>query len=1684
RSALPTTQAGAVAQREYEAPQGEVEETLARLWQALLDVPRVGRHDHFFELGGHSLLAVQLASRLREAYGVEMPLRMLFGTPTLAALAAALPAADTTARPEPALVPVARDRRLPLSLAQQRLWFVERFDRQASLSYHLPLALRLMGVLDVDALKASLARIWERHEVLRSFFPDDGGVPYLDFLDRPFVLPEQDLSTLPGDARSAAFDEIALHEARAPFDFARGPLIRARLLRLDSDDHVLLVTMHHVISDGWSLAVLVRELGALYPAFHMGHSDPLPPLPVQYADYALWQRERMHGERLERDMAFWREHLSGAPSLIDLPLDRSRPPIQDHRGDVVLFDCPADIARDLRAFAERHGATLYMVLMAGWAIALSRITGQDDLVIGTPVAGRQRREVEDLIGFFVNTLALRVRVEPSATVAAIVAAVKDTTLSAFAHQDLPFEQVVEAVQPERSLSHVALAQVSFTWHNEPTGGTLALPGLTLAPVEQAMVDTHFDLSLHLTDVGDRLSGQIIYAAALFERSTVERVAELLVQVLHCMVMADATAAGALPLLSVEQQALVQVESHPVVQRVRSERVHRRFEAWAISQPEAPALSLAGEVLSYGALNARANALAHHLRSQGLAPDQRVAIVAERSFEFVVAVLAVLKAGGAYVPLDPALPRARLAHILAECGPSALLIQSEAEDVLPALEIPVLRLDTDLPLLARRLPQTDLADDPDAGEHDLCYVIYTSGSTGTPKGVMVEHPSVLNMALAHGEWLGLSPRDRVLQFAALSFDVCAADLFMALAHGACLHLASREELQPGGPLERTLREQRVSVVMLPVAALAACVHDDLPELRCLVVGGDVCPPALAERWRAGRQLFNVYGPTEATVAASAYECMGEPMARLPIGRALNNARLYVLDERHQPVPTGVVGEICIGGAGIARGYLGRPEETSTRFLSDPFHADETARMYCTGDLGRWRADGTLEFLGRRDQQVKIRGFRIELGEIEGHLLACEGVREAAVAVHERGGQRQLVAYVTAHDGVEPDVAGLRAKLAGHLPDYMQPSAYLFVDRLPLTANGKLDRSALPMLQVDDLGRRAYEAPQGEIEQVVARVWQELLDQPQVSRHDHFFELGGHSLLVVALVERLREQGLIGEVRAIFGTPTLAEYAAELRPVEVADEDKQDASIPPGTTHISPEMLTLVTLNQEEIDRVVASIPGGAANIKDVYPLMPLQEGMLFHHLLETCGDTYLSRTQVAFESKDLLDRFLVALDEVIQRHDILRCAFLWEAMPQPMQVVQREASLPVHALQVGAGEDAAAILEAQTDPRHIRIDLRRAPLLAAYIVEDREHNEWLLSLLYHHILGDRTASELVRTELGKRLQAGWSEPSPSPSLRALIKQASSVPPAQYEAYFRKVLAGIDEPTAPFGILDTRQTSSDLLTVQRQLPDSLAAALRECARVAQVSPTTLFHVAFARVLGACTARDDVVFGTVLSGRLQGAEGADRAVGMFINNLPVRFSLRRISVAQALQDAYRQLLELLAYEQAPLALAQRCSDVPPTLPLFTAMFNYRHSRGTAAIGSMLPMVDGIRVLGTEDGVNYPLSMSVDDNGRDFTLTAQCVVGIDAEAICGYLEHVLASMASALGSAAPERLDALPLMTSAQRDRVLFDFNATSAAYPKDALIHELFEQQAAAHPDAVAVMDEDRVLTYAELNARANR
>ena len=1680
RAALPTHESGAVAQREYEAPQGEVEETLARLWQELLEVPRVGRHDHFFELGGHSLLAVQLASRLREALGVEMPLKLLFGAPTLEALATSLPMAQT---PEPALRAVARDRRMPLSLAQQRLWFVDRFDRQASLSYHLPLALRLAGTLDLQTLKASLTRIWERHEILRSFFPDEGGVPYLGFLDTPLHLPEQDLSILPVDARPSALAEVAAQEARAPFDFAREPLIRARLLRMADDEHVLLVTMHHIISDGWSLAVLVRELGALYPALQAGHADPLPPLPVQYADYALWQRERMQGERLTQDTAFWRGHLAGAPSLIDLPLDRARPPLQDHHGERVFFDCPAELARDLHAFADRHGATLYMVLLAGWAITLSRISGQDDLVIGTPVAGRQRREVEDLIGFFVNTLALRVRIEAGASVASIVAAVKDTALAAFAHQDLPFEQVVEAVQPERSLSHAALAQASFTWHNEPTGGTLVLPGLSLAPIEQASVDTHFDLSLHLTDLGDRLSGLLVYASALFERDTIERVADLLVQVLRGMVAAETTAAGALTLLD-PAHGSAQIPPHPEVPRLHGERVHQRFEQWVETQPNAPALTHAGEVLSYGELNARANALAHHLRATGLGPDQRVAIVAERGFAFVTAVLAVLKAGGAYVPLDPALPRARLAHILAECEPHTLLIESEAEDALPPLDVPVLRLDTDLPLLARRLPQANLSAHAGANARDLCYVIYTSGSTGMPKGVMVEHPNVLNMALAHGEWLGLSAQDRVLQFAALSFDVCAADIFMALTHGACLCLNNRDELQPGGPLERTLREQRISVAMLPVAALGASVHTALPELRCLVVGGDVCPPALAERWRQGRQLFNVYGPTEATVAASAYLCTDTPVARLPIGRALNNARLYVLDERQQPVPVGVVGEICIGGAGIARGYLGREDETAARFLPDPFHAQASARMYRSGDLGRWRADGSLEFLGRRDQQVKIRGFRIELGEIEGHLLACAGVREAAVTVHERGSQRQLVAYIAALDGAGLEQATLRSALGSRLPDYMQPTAYLFIERLPLTVNGKLDRAALPVPQSDDWGLRAYAAPEGEVEQTVARIWQELLDQPQVGRHDHFFDLGGHSLLVVALVERLREQGLIGEVRAIFGAPTLAEYAAGLSRAQVEDALPQDESIPAGTTRITPDLLDLVTLSQGEIDHLGSLVPGGAGNIKDVYPLMPLQEGMLFHHLMETRGDTYLSRSQVAFDSRSRLDRFLRALDEVIGRHDILRCAFLWEGLPRPVQVVQRQASLPVYELQVDAGEDAIAFLDARTDPRQIQLDLRRAPLLAAYVVEDRARGEWLLSLLYHHILGDRTASELIRGELGRHMRSESTESVASPSLRALIAQANSVDPAQYETYFRHLLAGVDDTTAPFGVLNTHQTSTDLRGARRELPDALAAMLRECARMAQVSTTTLFHVAFARVLGACAGRDDVVFGTVLSGRLQGARGADRAVGMFINMLPVRFRLHDVTVADAVQDAYRQLLALLEHEQAPLALAQRCSELPSTLPLFTSMFNYRHSRGTAAVGQAVPEMDGIRVLHTEEAMNYPLSMSVDDDGRHFVLTAQCVSGIDPVALCAYLESVLVALAGALSTTAPQPLGTLPILPKAERAQLLDTFNATTAPYPREALIHELFEQQAASRPEAVAVACDTHGLSYGELNARANR
>ncbi|HEX9939569.1 MAG TPA: amino acid adenylation domain-containing protein, partial [Longimicrobium sp.] len=1049
--------------------------------------------------------------------------------------------------------PADRSGPLPLSFAQQRLWFVEQMGNTGA-AYHIPTRLRLKGRLHREALTGALDRIVARHEALRTVFHAVDGKP----AQRIVPVEESRFRLVEHDAGGSAAPELELRrlvaeETDAPFDLERGPLVRGRLVRMADDDHVLLVTMHHIVSDGWSMGVFTRELGELYGAFGRGEPDPLPPLAVQYADYAAWQRTWVEGEVLQAQAEYWKTTLGGASGLLELPADRARPARQDYAGDSVAVELDRELSAGLKALSQRHGTTLFMTLLAAWATVLTRLVGRDDVVIGTPTAGRGRREIEGLIGFFINTLAIRVDVSGAPTVAELLERVKERALGAQNHQDIPFEQVVELVQPVRSLAHTPLFQAMFAWQNAPGGGAV-LPGLTLAPfapaepsarphagpaepAPSARAAAKVDLSLVLSERGGRIVGNVTYAAALLERETVERWVGYLRRVLQ-EIVADANRRMDRLEIVPEDERRRMVEEWNATQASDpgESTVHALFEAQVERAPHAEAVVCEGDRLTYAELDAAANRLARRLRVAGVGPEARVGVMLERSAELVVALLAVLKAGGAYLPLDPALPAARRAALAADAG-AAVLVTRE-----PALEG-----------FAGRIVSPAEADGEDGAglgldvpAAALAYVIYTSGSTGTPKGVGVAHAQAAAHCRAAAAAYGLTPADRVLQFAAVGFDVSVEQMLAPLSAGACVVMRGSEVPTPL-ELARRAAAQGLTVINLPTAYWhpLAADRDALellaPSVRLVIAGGEAMSAAAAREWASGPasgvRLLNGYGPTETVVTCTAYDVAAALPAGavyVPVGRPLGGRTAYVLDGRGEPAPLGVPGELCIGGV-LARGYLGRPAATARAFVPDPFSATPGARMYRTGDRARWLAAGELEFVGRNDLQVKVRGFRIEPGEIEARLAEHPQVRESVVLAREDApGEKRLVAYVVGEAAADV----LRAHLAGRLPEYMVPSAFVRLEALPLTPNGKLDRRALPA--PDAPAARAYEAPVGETEEALAEIWAEVLGVERAGRRDNFFELGGHSLLAVRVISRVRQVvGAEVALADLFERPVLAD-----------------------------------------------------------------------------------------------------------------------------------------------------------------------------------------------------------------------------------------------------------------------------------------------------------------------------------------------------------------------------------------------------------------------------------------------------------------------------------------------------------------------------------------------------------------
>ncbi|HVY38154.1 MAG TPA: amino acid adenylation domain-containing protein, partial [Polyangia bacterium] len=1618
---------------------------------------------------------------------------------------------ERIAAPAARTIPIGRADRdgvVPLSLAQQRLWFLAQLDGGVGRTHKISGNFRLQGDLDGVALRRALDRIVERHEILRTRFVSSDGAAR-QVIDPPgggMALHQADLASWPDGQREAELQAILSREADAPFDLENGPLFRAHLVRLSEAEHVLALSMHHIVSDGWSVGILANELEVLYDAFRSGGPDPLAPLPVQYADFSVWQRDSLDSQ-LQRQTAYWKQELAGAPDCIELPTDRPHPPQQDHAGGFVSLALDERLTDGLKALGQRHGCTLYMTLLAGWAGLLGRLSGQPEVVVGSPVAGRARPEVARLIGCFVNTIAMRLTVADESRVAGLLAHVKSQVLAAQDHQDLPFEQIVELVQPPRRLSHTPLFQVMFAFQAQsPAGEDEISSGLSISAMSTPRRTAQFELTLELQEADGRLVGGISYAAALFDPDTVERIGTGLQALLAAMIADDQQAVWQLPIMDGGQRRRLIEWGTANVSRRAQLPFHGLFEARAAGAPDATALVHGDRTVSYGQLNAGANRLARHLQRLGVGREVRVGLCLERRPESIVALLATCKAGGAFVPLDPTYPAERLRFMVADASPRVVLVDGAGRAALEGLAGEALIVDLTADAAAwEREPAGDLASAPASDARDgLAYIIYTSGSTGRPKGVMVEQGGLANLIVAQTALFGLEPHSRVLQFASLSFDASISEIGMALASGAALCLADREDLMPGPALARTLAANGITHVTLPPSVLALMAeHEVPPSTRVLVVAGEALPVREARRWAGRVSLFNAYGPTEATVCATAHHHRADDVCHargtIPIGGPIANVRLYVLDRHRQPVPVGVTGEIYVGGVQVARGYWGRPELTAERFVADSLSPEPGARMYRTGDLGRWLPDGTVEFLGRNDFQVKLRGFRIELGEIETCLGELPGVAAVMVtARRDAAGDSRLVAYFTAEPGAAPEREALRAQASARLPAHMVPAAYVRLEAFPVTSNGKVDRQALPAPGQDAYGERSHERPQGPVEEIVAKVWSEILHVEAVGRHESFFELGGHSLLAVVAVDRLRQAGVDTDVRAIFAGPTVAEVAASAR----AERGRSSAPpvppnlIPEGATAITPEMVTLAKLDQEQIDRIVAAVPGGAANVQDIYPLAPLQEGLLFHHLLGGKGDPYVLPTLLAFARRDQLDGFLRTLQALIDRHDMLRTGVVWEGLDEPLQVVHRRATLPVEVAAdpaggVGGGDVAARLKRAGYASRY-PIDVRRAPLMRAVIAEDVPNGRWLLLVLAHHLALDHATLEILIHEADDiRAGRGVQLETPVPFREFVWNACLDARSGHHDAFFRELLGDIDEPTAPFGLLTLRDDADGaaITELRRLLPAELSAAVRACARAAGVSAASVMHLAWALVLARVTARSSVVFGTVLFGRMQ--PGARRTLGMLINTLPVRCDVGGQPVAESLRATQAMLARVIEHEHASLALAQRCSGVPAQTALFTALLNYRHAR-VEGIGESQAAGDagggvqddgGGDLLWSEDRTNYPVVMSVDDLGEDFALTAQVSAPASAERVCALMETAVAALCATVEQAPATAVADIDVLPAAERRQVLEQWNVTQA-HPRVPAVHHRFEACAAKQPEAIALVSGSERVTYGELNARANR
>ncbi|WAM30052.1 non-ribosomal peptide synthetase [Myxococcus sp. NMCA1] len=1656
----------------------ETERRVAAHWATLLHVETVNSEDDFFALGGHSLLATQLVTRLRQDFDVDLPLRALFEQSTVAALAARLDSerARGTASALPPIRAAPRDRPLPQSFVQQRLWVMEQLTPDTA-TYNNPAAVAIDGALDIRAMEQSLLRVVQRHEALRTTFRNEGDLPVQVVHPlKTLELPITDISTLPEGERDARARQLANEEAHLPFNLVRGPLFRARLLRLASDRHVLFVTMHHIVSDGWSVGVLVREVAESYEAAVQGREAQRPPPSVQYADYALWQREWMQGPVLESRLNYWREQLAEAPAALELPTDRPRPAVHTYRGALLPVKMPAKLSEAVTALARRQEATPFMVLLATWQLLLSRYSGQQDICVGSPIAGRTRPELEGLIGFFVNTLVFRARMSPELTFRELLAQAKAAALGASEHQDVPFEKLVEVLQPARDPSRSPLFQVTLTLQNTPPV-RLELQGLSLRVLETELETVKFDLSLLLEETPEGLSGALNYNTDLFDASTAERMMGHFRTLLEAIVTDENQRLAELPLLRTEerQQLLVDWNATSAV-FPRDTPIHVLFSEQAARTPDAMALISGESVVTYAELDRRSNQLAHHLRAYGVSRGTRVGLCLERSPDMVVGLLAILKVGGAYVPIDHNYPAERISLLLQEAGVSVFVTQESLADELPSSGGLMVCVDTDADVIAA-MPH-DAPPSVAVGGDDLAYVMFTSGSTGRPKGVCIPHRAVSRLVLAN-PFIHFGPDEVFLQLAPVAFDASTLELWGALLHGARLVLAP-----PHTPsldeLAALLTHHRVSTLWLTAALFEQMVlhqGNALAGVRQVLAGGDVLPPLRVrqhlERIPLGAVLVNGYGPTENTTFSSTHSLRaGEAFGTsVPIGRPLGHSTAYVLDSRMEPVSVGVPGELFVGGDGLAWGYLNRPELTAEKFLPHPFSSAPGDRLYRTGDRVRWKPNGSLEFLGRSDFQVKVRGFRIELGEIEAVLQQAPGVQEAVVLAREDSpGDKRLVAYVVGEDGVESvEPRALRDHVLRKLPEYLAPAIFIPMESLPLSATGKVDRKALPAPDADRaLMGASFEAPRDASEQAIADIWAEVLGLRQVGIDDSFFELGGDSIRSIQVIAKLRERDLELPIMELLQHPTIRQLSGAV---------KHTGGSAPAAHDVAPFGFV------SEADR--KRLP---EDVEDAYPLAALQSGMLFESALDASAGIYHDMFSFHLELELHEPLLRQAFQELIARHAILRTSFHLDGYEEPLQLVHREVKPPLRIEDLRHLEPSQqdAFLREWVEAERIKpFEWPQAPLLHVAVHRRTDRSVQLTIVFHHATLDGWSAATLFSELLGRYLELqDDSNTPPAQPLAATYRQFIALEreaqqSAESERFWLKRMEAMDSPSPrPNRARDDERV---LHTHDVRIPGPLQQALLRVAHEAGVSLKTVLLAVHLRVRGFVEGSTSVVTGIVTNGRPEVVDG-ERMIGLFLNSVPFPVTLPGGTWLELIQQIAKHEQELMPHRRYPMARLQQKRGGQP---LFDTLFNFIHfhvagglsqQKGLRFVDEMLGaawMELPLGVTFTQDPDTSSLSISISTTGTRH----------EAERTRELGQYYLRAL-EAVATGPSSRYEQAALLPEAERNTLLETWNATHREVAWEGCLHDRFEDRAALSPDALAVLDDKHSLTYAELNRRANQ